>query len=173
MAKVYLDKFEDLGTSGIHSATSWQVAKDPEFTKIIDESLEDKVNLISWNTPLPKLQEDIVEGEVYPYYSDLTALYARVKVHIDETVSNWFVLGPKSQLVQKVIITENDKEDIWTDSHLPDKTDPTDNRVGWDKTEYDKQDTEFKSHYKSEEEYEKLYQDPNILTPNKTEGETI
>lgn len=116
MARIRLTDFEDLGTSGAHSATSWQVAKDPDFIKIIDESLNDKVNLIEWNTPLPKLPEDIEEDEKYPFYSDETKLYARVKIFIDKSESRWFTIGPKSQTVQKVIVTEKDQPDRWSNT---------------------------------------------------------
>ena len=59
---------------------------------------------------LPKLPEDGGTG----YYADLTRLYARVKVHVNGYVSEWFILNPKDQNVQDVIITEKGKEDIHT-----------------------------------------------------------
>ncbi len=173
MARISLEGFDSLGTSSVHTATSWQVAKDPDFTQIIDQSMNDTKNLTSWVTPLPKLAEDTLEGETYPYYDNLKTLYARVKVHIDDTVSNWFVLGPKSQLVQKVIITQEDKDDIITDSHLPDKSNPDDKRVGWDTTIHSEQNAEFKKSYASQQEYDDLYDDPNILTPNVLKGDTV
>jgi hypothetical protein len=92
MAKLEINDYIDIGTGGFHNATSWQVAKDPEFKEIIDESLKDTVNVKEWHTMLPKRPED---GP--GYYADLDMLYARVKVHVDEYESPWEVLEPKSQ----------------------------------------------------------------------------
>lgn len=111
MAKLVINDYLDVGTGGFHNASSWQVAKDPKFTKIIDESIADTENVKEWHTMLPKLPED---GP--GYYADLDNLYARVKVHVDEHESPWFVLEPKSQNVQDVVITEQGKKDIHTTS---------------------------------------------------------
>ena len=115
MAKIVVNDYIDIGTGGFHNATSWQIAKDSEFTKIIDESLIDTVNVKSWHSMLPKLEEDKVPGESN-YYADLDILYARVKIHVDEHESPWFVCEPKNQNIQDVVITEKDKEDIYTTS---------------------------------------------------------
>jgi len=111
MAKLVINSYQDVGTGGFHNASSWQVAKDPAFTKIIDESLNDTVNVTEWYTMLPKLPED---GP--GYYADLDLLYARVKVHVDEHVSPWFELEPKNQNIQDITITEKGKADIHTTS---------------------------------------------------------
>jgi len=101
MATLRINDYFDLGTKGYHNASSWQVALDPEFTQIIDESLNDTVNVKEWKTMLP-----MIGGG--GYYADLDNLYGRVKVHIDNTVSDWFVLAPKNQNDQTVIYTEGD-----------------------------------------------------------------
>lgn len=109
MAKLTILDVLDVGTGGFHNATSWQVALDPDFTQIIDESLKDTVNVTEWHSMLPN-----IEGS--GYYADLDNLYARVKAHVDDYESPWFVLTPKSQNIQNVIITEKGKEDIHTNS---------------------------------------------------------
>jgi hypothetical protein len=109
MATVYLEDFIDLGLDGRHDATSWQVALDINFNTIIDESLVDKVNLTKWKTPLPTINGD-------GFYSDLSALYARIKVHIEDTESPWFVLPTENQNYQQVTITQHGTEILLTDS---------------------------------------------------------
>ena len=100
MAMFYIDDYIDFGTKGYHSATSWQVALDPNFTKIVDESIEDKINVKEWNSPLPKIDAN-------GYYKDLDNLYVRVKVHIFNSVSPWFVIKePINQNNQIVNYTE-------------------------------------------------------------------
>lgn len=142
MARIYLRDFESFCTDGQHTATSWQVAKDENFELLIDQSLNDKVNLTEWNTRLPKRAEDISAGEEYPFYGDETVLYARAKVHMGQTESNWFPIGPKSQLVQKVYVTPVDGDAYWSDTQ----------ELGWDPSPVD---------------------DPDILTPKITEGDTV
>jgi len=101
MAMLSIIDYIDINCKGYHNATSWQVALDPDFTQIIDESIEDKVNVQTWHTMLPK-----IDGN--GYYADLDNLYARAKVHIDNSVSDWFVMEPKNQNKQKIIVTELD-----------------------------------------------------------------
>jgi len=115
MAKIVINDYIDVGTGGFHNATSWQIAKDPDFNKVIDESLHDTTNVKEWHSMLPKLEEDKVNGESN-YYADLTELYARVKIHVDEHESPWFNVGPKNQNIQDIIITEDGEEDIHTTS---------------------------------------------------------
>jgi len=98
MAKISLISFLDMDTGGYHTASSWQAAKDSEFEEVIDESLEDEVNLTSWSTPLPKIPPE--EG----YYSDLDELYFRVKVHIYDSVSDWFELPVCKQDNSKITV---------------------------------------------------------------------
>jgi len=99
MAQFRLHDFIDVGTHGYIDATSWQVAKDPDFKEIIDQSLHDTVNIYTWNSPLP--------DDAGWFYADLDNLYARVKVHILESESDWYVMEPKNQNDQEFVITEN------------------------------------------------------------------
>lgn len=102
MARIEIIDYIDVGSGSVHTATTWQIAKDPEFTKIIDESIEDYVNVKKWYSMLPMLPEDGTG-----YYADLEQLYARVKIHLGETVSPWYVLEPKDQREQEVLITKD------------------------------------------------------------------
>lgn len=115
MAHIKVIDYIDVGTGGYHNATSYQIAKDPEFEKIIDQSLKDTVNVNIWHSMLPKLDEDKVPGEPL-YYADASALYGRVKVWVDDFESRWFNTPVVDQNVQDVIITEEGKEDIITTS---------------------------------------------------------
>ena len=64
MARFYVKDFIDLGTSVYHDATTWQVAYDPEFNHIIDESIEDRINVKEWNSPLfDKEKNDYVKDQ--------------------------------------------------------------------------------------------------------------
>ena len=92
-----------------HSATDWQVAVDPDFDQIVDESFKDTENLVEWHTPLKKI--NVEEG----FYSDEDILYARVRVWFKNESSQWFPLDD-NQNYQKVIITQDGKDDIHTDS---------------------------------------------------------
>lgn len=109
MAKLTVGDFIDIATGSDHDATSWQVAKDKEFTKIIDQSLKDYKNVKEWYTMLPKLPED---GP--GYYKAEEELYARIAIHQGNTTSNWITIGPKTQRSQELIITEENETDIIT-----------------------------------------------------------
>lgn len=102
MAKIELLDYIDVGSGSVHTATSWQIAKDPDFEKIIDESLNDTVNIKVWHSMLPMLPEDGTG-----YYADEEMIYARVKIHLGETVSPWYVLEPKDQREQDVTISKD------------------------------------------------------------------
>lgn len=112
----------DIGTGGKHNLTSWQVAKDIHFFKIIDQSLEDPINLTQWTTPLPKLPEDKIDQTKDEFYSDLETLYVRVKIHVGEikrdpegniiekiinASSDWVYLGPLDQRLQDIEVTKD------------------------------------------------------------------
>lgn len=116
MAYMEVLGYTDIGTGTVHDATSWQFAKDKEFTKIIDESLNDKVNIKKWVSMLPMLKEDLPPGVTEAYYKDLDQVYGRFKVHAGEYVSDWFEVEPQSQNYQEVIVTEEGQDDIITDS---------------------------------------------------------
>lgn len=99
----------DIGTNSFHNASSYQVALDKDFTKIIDESHKDKINVKSWKTPLKK-----IDGT--GYYSNLDELYARVKVWINDNESPWFEVKPVNQNECMLEITEDGKESIFIDA---------------------------------------------------------
>ena len=93
------------------TAVSYVFAKDKNFEKIIDQSIHDTANLEKWTSPLPKLPED---GE--GFYSNLPTLYARIKLHFGKFSSPWWVLEMTNQTEQNVVITENQKPNVYTDS---------------------------------------------------------
>jgi len=99
MAKFVVSDYYDFGTNGFHNATSWQVATDENFEDIIDESLEDKINVTEWHSPLKKKGGG--------YHKTLDVVYVRVKIHIDNTVSDWFVGTTANQNDQELIYTMN------------------------------------------------------------------
>lgn len=103
------DYYIDIGTGGRHNATTWIVAKDKFFNRIIDQSLKDTVNLKEWTSPLPKLPEDKLDPNADEFYADLDTLYLRVIIHIDGFDSPPVEIGPINPLNQNVLITK-DKE---------------------------------------------------------------
>lgn len=139
MAYMRVVKYEDIGTGGSHHSTSWQFALDKEFTKIIDQSLKDKVNVKEWHSPLPKRPEHKSSPDAEEYYNDLDELWGRMMIHVGETDSEWLVVGPRSQKLQRVLVTDNSEdEDVpedkleymsnstelgWTEGEIPDDDD--------------------------------------------------
>lgn len=103
------DYYIDIGTGGKHNATTWIVAKDKFFNRIIDQSIKDTVNLKEWTTPLPKLPEDKLDPTKDEFYSDLESIYLKVIIHIDGFDSPPVEVGPFNQLEQEILITK-DKE---------------------------------------------------------------
>lgn len=101
MAHFKLLDFIEIGCGARHTAVSWQVASDENFDDIIDESLEDTENLWEWHSMLPKSSGG--------YHADLDELYLRVKVHIDDNVSPWYVVGPANQNLQMITINALDE----------------------------------------------------------------
>ena len=96
MAMLYITDYMDFATKGYHNASSWEVALDPDFNNIIDSSYEDKVNVKSWNTPLPRINAS-------GFYKDIDHLYARVKVHIFNSVSPWFDISDQLNQNKQVV----------------------------------------------------------------------
>lgn len=90
-----------------HTHTDWQFALDAGFTNIIDESLLDAVNLLSYTTPLPK------EGG--GFYSDEDIVYGRARAWFGNTHSPWYELSG-NQNFQTVKIVDEDGTVIITDS---------------------------------------------------------
>lgn len=109
MAKITLGNIKFLGNISRHTATSYQIAKDPDFKDIIDESIEDKTNLFSFESPLP----DGNGG----FYKDLPAIYCRFKFHFSEQTSKWFYIDPENQNTQETIfIHEDGTTEIYSES---------------------------------------------------------
>lgn len=104
MATFRVDEYIDFLTKGYHDGTTWQVALDPDFEHIIDESIHDKVNIKTWKSMLPKIGTS-------GYYADLDNLYARVKIHILDDVSDWYIMEPKNQNDQTIVYTEEGQSD--------------------------------------------------------------
>ena len=132
MATLYLNGYRDTGTASNLTATSWQFAKDKEFTKIIDESIEDTTNLRSWSSKLPKLDEDKVDPDKEEYYSDLKELWGRVKIHVGDYESDWVIIGPQDQTKQYVKVKYEDGDKVVTSKVL-----------GWTNSEFKKTDKDI------------------------------
>lgn len=90
MATIKICKYETLFMKAPHIATSYQII-DANTNTVLDESLENKVNLLEWNSPLKKA------GNKHHRYE--TNLKARVKFHYDNGEdSGWFIVGEYNQL---------------------------------------------------------------------------
>lgn len=97
MAHIKIQKYITLGNSSPLAATSYQIALDSEFTQIIDEIHMSEEFKLQWWSALPK-----IDGP--GFYSDETALYARVKLFLrdDDGVlyapGDWFVINEANQV---------------------------------------------------------------------------
>jgi len=121
MAHIKLLDVIDVGTGGYVNAISVEIAEDIEFTKIIDatykntepvllaQSRPEENCLALWYSMLPK-------RDGTGYHADLSNLYSRIKAFVDDNESDWFILEPKDQNLQDVIITEDGKDDVHTTS---------------------------------------------------------
>lgn len=107
MATFTLTSVKDFMALDNHTATDWVFATDENYSNIIEESLLDKVNLLSYTTPLPK------EGG--GYYSDEDVIYAKVRVYYGNTISEWLELQ-SNQNFQLVTIIDEDGNVTETDS---------------------------------------------------------
>lgn len=121
MATFKLSKYVIIGSGSGIDAASWWVAKDKDFKKIIDKTERDPSALTEWSSMLPKLPEDGGKG----YYKNLKELYVKVQIHVGRTSSGPFITGPFTQRSLPIVITEQDKEDIVTNTdeigmNLPD-----------------------------------------------------
>ena len=103
MAILKINDYIDFDTDGEIISVSWQVALDPNYTQIIDQSLEDKVNKREWITKLPVI--GATDGSCY---ADLDAVYSRVKIHMNGAVSPWFEITPLNQNDQSITYNELD-----------------------------------------------------------------
>ena len=145
MASMTVNDYIDVGTGGIHVATSWQFAKDKEFTQIIDESSNDYKNVKKWHSKLPKREEDKSSPGAEEYYTELDELWGRCKILVGETWSEWFVVGPMSQRKQRVMVTdrtiENEEDPegpLLTNEYMSNST-----ALGWTKESFDQDDPEI------------------------------
>ena len=102
MAHIRINDYIDIGSGGVHYATDWQIATDPQFVNILDQSMNDEVNLRLWYSMLAK-----PDGNGYYSSTDMIPLYARVRIYVGNTQSDWFNAEIESQEPQVVIITEN------------------------------------------------------------------
>lgn len=90
-----------------HTHTDWQFATDAAFINIIEESLLDADNLLSYTSPLPKPGGG--------FYSDEDTIYGRARVWFGNTPSPWYELSG-NQNFQIVKIIDEDGEITITDS---------------------------------------------------------
>lgn len=136
MATVIVKDYKDIGTGAVHDATTYvimkgwdkQYEKDPlTYPKIIDKSIKNKKDYKKWKSPMPKLQEDLLDGEVLgeAFYSELDDIYVAIKIHVGKSESGWEISGPYTQKAQRVPITENGIFSKWTDTK----------ELGWDDTD--------------------------------------
>ena len=144
MAKIAIGDYIDIGTTGPIFASQYVIALDKDFKYIVDQTYENddlakgpgftKRWVREWYSPLPRLKVgddgipiltpsgNTIHTDDDTYYKDLDELWAkfRIKVGVEEdntvTTSDWFIVGPRSQLIQDYVITETGKEDIYTDT---------------------------------------------------------
>lgn len=96
MAHITIEKYLTLGSGSSVAAASYQVAKDPNFTDIIDEIHESRENRFKWYTPLLK--------PTGGNYGDETQLYARVKIFREDengvlyATDDWFNIPMANQV---------------------------------------------------------------------------
>ena len=100
MATFCFSEHRSLGAKGMPTAGTWEVALDPSFTQIIDRTVNNPDAIYTWNSPLPKIGEP-------GYYVDLPELHVRMKLHIHNSVSDWYVLPVVDQRDQQITTTEN------------------------------------------------------------------
>ena len=145
MASMTVNDYIDVGTGGMHVATSWQFAKDKDFTQIIDESIKDYKNVKKWHSKLPKRAEDKSSPEAEEYYTELDELWGRCKILVGETESDWFVVGPMSQRKQRVMVTDRTVENeedpegpLLTTEYMSNST-----ALGWTEEVFDQDDPDI------------------------------
>lgn len=145
MASMTVNDYIDIGTGGTHVATSWQFAKDKDFTQIIDESIKDYTNVKKWHSKLPKRPEDKSTPDAEEYYTELDELWGRCKILVGETESDWFITGPMSQRKQRVMVidrtVENDEDPegpLLTNEYISNST-----ALGWTEEVFDQDDPDI------------------------------
>ena len=87
MAKVLLKDFFINNTTTQIVAVTWQLAIDEKFTIIVDESIFDTVNILSWSPVISHYALDKSIG-------DDEELFARIKIYTNDTgkthESDWY-----------------------------------------------------------------------------------
>lgn len=174
MASLTVNSYIDIGTGGVHNMSSWQFAKDEEFTQIIDQSMEDEINIKKWHSKLPKREEDKSDPDAEEYYTELDVLWGRVKIRVGETWSDWYVIGPKSQRNQRVMVTdravENEEDPegpLLRNDYMSNST-----ALGWTETVFDQDDPELLGPIiKTPEEEEEPEEESEESTTPPTESE--
>jgi len=101
MATIKMNPPLTIGLDTPHSATSWQISRDVDFTDVIDESIEDLVNLTEWKSMLPK-------GDGGYYDGNDVQLYYRHKLHYGQEESDWYDGMPLWPENQDITITNAD-----------------------------------------------------------------
>ena len=102
--RIVVSDYISIGSDSTHTATSYEVSTDSLFINIIDSSYKDTKNIKEWHSMLPNGHGG--------YYSNLDKLYSRVKVWLEDSVSDWYVLPIVNQRDQNLIVTEDNKPDI-------------------------------------------------------------
>ena len=87
MAKFYLkDYVKTNDVSGV-VAVSWQIALDPTFILLVDETIENRTDIDVWSSPLKRIDSQGL-------YDDSTKLYVRVKIYTENNgelfESDWY-----------------------------------------------------------------------------------
>jgi len=120
MSKVYLKDFYIANNTSDIKAVSWQISDDSNFNNIIDESIFDIKNILSW-TPSIKVNNKLLD-------IDNIDLYARLKIYLDNngstTESDWYVakmvdgknnyrdITYKKKIIGKIRLKENSSYDV-------------------------------------------------------------
>lgn len=114
MAHINIHNYVGIGLDfSRHTATTYQIAKDSNFTLLVDQSIKDTQHKELWYSQLPKRPED---GN--GYYSSECKLYARFKLHFGDRVeSPWCDFILDNQREQDVVITnETNPKKAFTNS---------------------------------------------------------
>jgi len=103
MARFIFTDYYDIGTKGYPNAGTWEASEFSDFSTLIDSTYKDPNSVYEWVTPLEYTDaQGIVRA-----HADLSTLYVRVKIWIDNDVSDWYYLPVANQNDQTVTYTEN------------------------------------------------------------------
>lgn len=102
MAQFYLRDFVSYNNVSDVVATTWQISLDPEFKKVVDDTVFDTENILSWRSELKIFGERSSLGYDIP-------LYVRVKIYTNngsETFeSDWFTAKEKPHKDNEEVLT--------------------------------------------------------------------